>query len=137
MAHILIIDDHRDTRVLTEWILSDAGHRVVGTQDGISGLRRAEMDQPDLILMDLALPFLDGWAATRRLKANHATRHIPVVAFTAHSHQDALAGALASGCATVVAKPFEIDHLLHVIAAVLAHPQPQEQLDLVAARHRG
>jgi two-component system, cell cycle response regulator DivK len=137
MAHILIIDDHRDTRVLTEWILSDAGHRVVSAQDGISGMRRAETDQPDLILMDLALPFLDGWAATRRLKANRATLHIPIVAFTAHCYPDALAGAVACGCATVVAKPFEIDHLLHVIAGVLAPARPEEQPDLAAARHTG
>ena len=120
MAHILIIDDHRDIRVLIELILADAGHTVSSAYDGVRGVQRAVSDQPDLILMDLALPFLDGWAATRQLKANPVTRHIPVVALTVQITPDALARARTAGCVTVIPKPFEIDRLLHEVAAVLA-----------------
>ncbi len=69
MAHILIIDDHRDIRALTELILLDADQTVSSAPDGVRGVQRAVSDQPDLILMDLALPFLDGWAATRQRPA--------------------------------------------------------------------
>jgi CheY-like chemotaxis protein len=81
--------------------------------------------QPDLILMDLALPVLNGWEATQRLKAHPATQHIPVVAFTAHVAQETIARAYAAGC---VAKPFEIEVLLRQLAAILAqHRRPDRQ----------
>jgi len=137
MAHILIIDDYRDIRVLTELILSDAGHTVISARDGVRGVQLAVSDQPDLILMDLALPCLDGCAATRQLKANPGTQHIPVVAFTVQITQDALARAGAAGCVTVIPKPFEIDRLLHEVAAVLAQQVPPGGRQPVGAAHGG
>jgi CheY-like chemotaxis protein len=77
--------------------------------------------------MDLALPDLDGWAATQRLKAYPLTQHIPVLAFTAHVTQDDIARALAAGCVAVISKPFEIDGLLSTVAAVLTQPTTQRQ----------
>lgn len=79
MAHILIIEDDHHNREMAELILRAAGHTVSSTGDAISGMRMAAYTQPDLILMDLALPRLDGWAATWRLKAYPPTRRIPVL----------------------------------------------------------
>jgi CheY-like chemotaxis protein len=112
MAQILIIEDYPDNRDITELVLAVAGHTVSSASDAVRGLYLAARDQPDLILMDLALPRLDGWEATRRLKAYPLTRHIPVIALTAHVRQDALARAEAAGCVAVITKPFEIDTLL-------------------------
>jgi CheY-like chemotaxis protein len=122
MATILLIEDSLDNRNLTELILAEAGHKVISAGDGLRGLHLAARDQPDLIMMDLALPRLDGWAATRRLKVQSTTQHIPVVAFTAHATPEAIARAEAAGCVAVVTKPFEIDTLLQTIAQVLAQP---------------
>jgi two-component system, cell cycle response regulator DivK len=128
MAHILIIEDYRDNREITELILTGAGHTVASAGDAVRGLYLAARDQPDLILMDLALPRLDGWAATRQLKAYPLTQHIPVVAVTAHVRQDDVARAQAAGCVAVITKPFEIDMLLRTIAGVLAQsPLPRQR----------
>jgi two-component system, cell cycle response regulator DivK len=120
MAHILIIEDNRDNRDVTELILLDAGYTVVSAGDGLRGLAIALHAHPDLILMDLVLPHLDGWEITRHLKANPATRHIPIIAFTAHVLPEDIARALAAGCVAVIAKPFEISTFLSQVEAVLA-----------------
>jgi CheY-like chemotaxis protein len=120
MATILLIEDSRDNRNVTELILIDAGYTVITAGDGLRGLNLATRAHADLIVMDLALPRLDGWAATRRLKVEPATQHIPVVAFTAHVTPEAIARAEIAGCVAVVTKPFEIDTLLDTIARVLA-----------------
>jgi CheY-like chemotaxis protein len=124
MVTILLVEDSQDNRNVTELILTDAGYTVLTAGDGLRGLALATSAHPDLIVMDLALPRLDGWAATRRLKANPATQHIPVVAFTAHVTPEAIARAETAGCVAVVTKPFEIDTLLHTIAQVLAQAAP-------------
>jgi two-component system, cell cycle response regulator DivK len=93
---------------------------VVAAGDGLHELDLATSAQPDLIVMDLALPRLDGWTATRHLKAQPTTRHIPVVAFSAHVTPEAIARAERAGCVAVVTKPLEIDTLLHTIVRVLA-----------------
>ena len=119
MAHILIVEDAPDNRAIAELILQSAGHTVVSVGDGASAVCIAVTTQPDAILMDLSLPQLDGWEATRRLKANPVTRDIPVIAFTAHILPSDLERARAAGCATVIAKPFEIDVFLAQIAALI------------------
>ena len=120
MAHILVVEDARDNRTIAELILQSAGHTVVSVGDGASAVKVAASTHPDAILMDLSLPQLDGWEATRRLKANAATCDIPVIAFTAHTLPSDLDRALAAGCARVIAKPFEIDFFLAQIDALLA-----------------
>src|SRR5262245_39408323 len=122
MAHILIIEDNCDTRKLVELILQAIGHTVESTSDSLNGLSIAAREQPDLILMDLALPGLDGWEATRRLKVTLATRHIPVVAFTAQVTHAAIARAVDAGCAAIITKPFEIATFLHQIDVLLGPP---------------
>ena len=126
MARILIIEDDRDNRNMTEFILKDAGYMVVSARNGVQGVQLAAREQPDLILMDLQLPLLDGWEATRHIKANPATRHIPVVTFTAYAMQEDLTRALAAGSTAIIAKPFELATLLNDVATVLAqHPRLQ------------
>jgi two-component system cell cycle response regulator DivK len=119
MAYILLVEDTQDNRAIAELILREAGHTVLSVADGESGLAAAIAVRPDLILMDLALPFVDGWEATRRLKADPATRDIPVVAFTAHVLQEDSERAREAGCVAVIAKPFEIDTLLNQIDALV------------------
>jgi CheY-like chemotaxis protein len=120
MAHILIIEDYPDNRDITALILIDAGHTVTTACNGINGLHLAASTKPDLILMDLALPVLDGWEATRLLKSSPQTRHIPVIAFTAQVDEESVTLALSAGCACVIAKPFELSEFLDDIATVLA-----------------
>jgi two-component system cell cycle response regulator DivK len=124
MAYILVVEDYRDTRSFVELLLRDAEHQVLTAPDGVVGLRMALCSRPDLILMDLALPKIDGWEATRRIKADPQTRHIPVIAFTAQVDSDSLARAEAAGCEAVIAKPFEIDTLLDQIQVCLQSPPP-------------
>lgn len=119
MAHILIVEDAPDNRNIAELILLDAGHTVVSVSDGASALTAAAHIQPDVILMDLSLPRVDGWEATRRLKSNPATSAIPVIAFTAHTLPADLERARAAGCSSVIAKPFEIDFFLKQINALV------------------
>jgi two-component system, cell cycle response regulator DivK len=119
MAHIMVVEDARDNRTIAELILQSAGHTVISVGDGASAVKVAASTRPDAILMDLSLPRLDGWEATRRLKANPATCDIPVIAFTAHTLPSDLERARAAGCATVIAKPFEIDFFLAQIDALL------------------
>ncbi len=119
MAHILIVEDSPDNRMIAELILRSAGHTVVSVGDGASAVGVATITLPDAILMDLSLPQLDGWEATRRIKANPATCDIPVIAFTAHILPSDLDRARAAGCATVIAKPFEINVFLAQIDALL------------------
>ena len=124
MAYILIIEDDRDIRNVTELILAEADHRVVTANDGLRGVELATCMQPDLILMDLGLPRLDGWKATQRIKANTATQHIPIIAFTAIISPAATKQALTAGCATVVTKPFDVDGRLEIITGLLAQQAP-------------
>ena len=120
MAHIMVVEDARDNRTIAELILQSAGHTVTCVGDGASAVKAAANSHPDAIRMDLSLPRLDGWEATRRLKANPATCDIPVIAFTAHTLPSDLERARAAGCATVISKPFEIDFFLAQIDALLA-----------------
>jgi CheY-like chemotaxis protein len=90
-------------------------YEVIEAEDGEQGIERAARDAPDLILMDLSLPRLDGWEATRRLKADGTTRHIPVVALTARAGRDDQTRAVEAGCIDYITKPLERDVLLGTI----------------------
>jgi two-component system cell cycle response regulator DivK len=119
MAHILIVEDAPDNRTIAELILRDAGFSVTSVGDGASALIAAATKHPDVILMDLSLPHLDGWEATKRLKSDPATRDIPVIAFTAHALPNDIERARACGCSSIIAKPFEIDFFLSQIRAFI------------------
>jgi CheY-like chemotaxis protein len=119
MASILLVEDASDIRFMVELLLQSAGHTVVSVNDGIQAVQRAVHEPPDLIVMDLALPHLDGWEATGQLKERAGTRHIPVLAFTAHVLPDEIERALAVGCDAVITKPFDITTFLDTIERLL------------------
>jgi two-component system cell cycle response regulator DivK len=102
---VLVVDDMEDGREICAEYLTYCKYRVATAEDGLEALAKADELLPDVILMDLSLPRLDGWEATRRLKSSDRTRHIPVIALTAHALMDAKNTALEAGCDAVVIKP--------------------------------
>ena len=117
---ILVVDDYPDAREMYAALLQLSGYRVAVASDGAEALAQAFALGPDLILMDLSLPGMDGWEAIRRLKADERTRHAPVVALTGHAHGESLDRARAAGCETVLVKPCLPDDLVREIRRVLA-----------------
>ena len=122
MASILLVEDASDIRYIVELLLQNVGYTVISVSDGVDAVQRAHDEPPDLIVMDLALPRLDGWEATRQLKERTDTHHIPVLAFTAHALPDEIEHALAVGCAAVITKPFDITTFLDTIERLLHTP---------------
>ena len=115
MKTILIVEDVELNRDLLVQLLED-DHRLVLAGDGVSALERAADSRPDLILMDLSLPRMDGWETTRRLKADPALAHIPVIALSAHAMRGDEERALASGCDDFLTKPIDEQVLFGKIA---------------------
>ncbi len=120
MAKILLVEDDEMNRDMLSRRLERRGYHVVMAIDGGQGLRLAQSEAPDLILMDMSLPVLDGWQATRRLKAAPETRTIPILALTAHAMAADRAKALQVGCDDYDVKPIEFVRLLGKIQALLA-----------------
>ena len=123
MFKILLVEDNEMNRDMLSRRLLRRGYEVVIAQDGESGLSMAHSEKPDLILMDMSLPILDGWEATRRLKADPVTRHIPVIALTAHAMSSDRDKALEAGCDDYDTKPIELPRLVEKIEALLAVPE--------------
>jgi CheY-like chemotaxis protein len=119
MPKILLVEDNEMNRDMLSRRLTRSGFEVVIAVDGGQGLAMASSDKPDLILMDMSLPVLDGWEATRRLKAVPATRPIPVIALTAHTMVADRERSLEAGCDDFDTKPVEIERLLGKIARLL------------------
>jgi two-component system cell cycle response regulator DivK len=115
---ILYVEDNDDNVYMLKNRLTRAGFTVLIATDGTQGVAIATSEQPDLILMDLTLPDIDGWEATRRLKADPATKHIPVVALTANAMEGDREKALAAGCEDFDTKPVELPRLLGKIRAL-------------------
>jgi CheY-like chemotaxis protein len=125
MPKILYIEDTENNRILVERKLKRSGYEVVTAVDAESGLALAARELPQLILMDMGLPELDGWEATKRLRANPALRHIRVIALTAHAMPGDRERSLAAGCDDYDTKPFDFDRLLEKIRTLLAAPGAQ------------
>ncbi len=104
---ILLVEDNEDNRRIYVTILEHAGYRVLEAVDGEAGLALARAEMPDMILMDVSIPVIDGWEATRRLKADPATSAIPIVALTAHALASDREKAMEVGCDGYIAKPAE------------------------------
>ena len=104
---MLIVEDNEDNRMIYSMVLEHAGFRVLQAVTGLEGVEQARRARPDLILMDVALPILDGWEATRRLKRDPETRRIPVIALTAHALTTDRDKAAEAGCDAYLAKPIE------------------------------
>ncbi len=119
MPKILLVEDNEMNRDMLSRRLSRRGYEIVIAVDGEQGLAVAQSERPDLILMDMSLPVLDGWEATRRLKSAPETRSIPVIALTAHAMAGDKAKALSAGCDDYDTKPIELRRLLGKIQGQL------------------
>lgn len=119
MPTILLVEDNEMNRDMLSRRLERRGYTVVLALDGQSGVDMASSVSPDLILMDMSLPVLDGWEATRRLKAEPATRDIPVIALTAHAMSSDRPKAMEAGCDDYDTKPIDLPRLLGKITALL------------------
>jgi two-component system, cell cycle response regulator DivK len=109
---ILVVEDQEDNRIILRDLLSDAGYEVFEVGDGEAALSAAAAHQPDVILMDIQLPLLDGYEATRRIKADPALRRIPIIVVTSYALSGDETRARAAGCDAYVAKPFSPRALL-------------------------
>ena len=122
MVKILYIEDNEDNLYMLSNRLMRRGYEVVLARDGEQGIAMAGSEAPALILMDLSLPVIDGWEATRRLKTEPLTRNIPVIALSAHAMAGDREKAIAAGCDDYDTKPVELPRLLEKITALLGRP---------------
>ncbi len=119
MAKILIVEDNEMNLDMLSRRLARKGYQVITAMDGAEGLQMANYELPNLILMDMSLPGMDGWEATRHLKASPETKHIPVIALTAHAMVGDREKALEAGCNDYDTKPVEIDRLIQKMENLL------------------
>ncbi len=120
MAKILLVEDNEMNRDMLSRRLERKGYQVVVAVDGGDGLAKARDEMPDLILMDMSLPVVDGWEATHQLKSQEPTRGIPIIALTAHAMQGDREKAIEAGADDYDTKPVELPRLLEKIAGLLA-----------------
>ena len=119
MAKILLVEDNEMNRDMLGRRLQRRGYEVLIAADGAEGVAKAQADPPDLILMDMSLPLMDGWEATRRLKAASETQAVPIIALTAHAMSGDRGKAVEAGSDNYDTKPIELDRLLGKIEALL------------------
>jgi len=116
---VMVVEDFEDNRFMMRRLLETSGYHVLEAINGEEAVRIAEQERPDLILMDLSLPLLDGLAATRRIREHEGLRHVPIVAVSAHDTADFHAEALAAGCNDYVTKPIDFDQLESLLHRLL------------------
>jgi two-component system, cell cycle response regulator DivK len=116
---VLVVDDFADNREMYSEYLSFSGYDVIEAKNGMEAIEAAQERMPDIIIMDLSLPVMDGWEATRQLKADERTRRIPVVALTGHALAGHSKGAKEAGCDSFLAKPCLPDQLVAEIRRML------------------
>ena len=120
-ARILVVEDQPDNRQIIRDLLTSAGYQLIEAEDGEAGVRLAQEHRPDLILMDIQLPVLDGYEATRRIKADPELSAIPIIVVTSYALSGDDEKAKAAGCDAYVAKPFSPRHLLATVHRFLTH----------------
>jgi CheY-like chemotaxis protein len=120
MAKLLLVEDNEMNRDMLSRRLMRRGFDVIIAEDGLAGVELAASAVPDLVLMDMSLPVIDGWEATRRIKANPSTSSIPVIALTAHAMAEDRQLALQAGCDDYDSKPIDLARLVTKIEALLA-----------------
>ncbi len=123
MAKILYIEDTENNRILVTRMFSRRGHQVLTAPDAEAGIVTAQVERPDLILMDMGLPGLNGWDATRKLKADPELRSIPVIALTAHAMAGDREKSLQAGCDEYDTKPYDFPRLIGKVEDLLARPR--------------
>ncbi len=116
---VLLVEDNEDNRIVYSTILRHFGYHVTEALNGEEGIAKARAERPDLILMDISIPIIDGWEATQVLKHDPATQNIPIIALTAHAMADDREKALQAGCNDYDTKPVELARLLAKIEALL------------------
>ena len=121
MAKILLVEDNEMNRDMLSRRLLRRGYEVLVAEDGVAGVSMARSETPDLILMDMSLPVLDGWEATRQIKATPETQAIPIIALTAHAMAEDERKAREAGCDDYDTKPVELPRLLEKIEALLSN----------------
>lgn len=119
MATILIVEDNEMNLDMLSRRLTKRGHDVLVATDGATGVEQAQAKLPDLILMDMSIPIMDGWEATRRIKSSPVTRHIPIIALTAHAVAGDREKCLAAGCDEYESKPIKFPELIAKINRIL------------------
>jgi two-component system, cell cycle response regulator DivK len=119
---VLVVEDFEDNRFMMRRLLEMSGYRVIEAVNGQEAVEKAQSEHPDLILMDLSLPHLDGLAATRRIRQQDGLSRVPIVAVSAHDTADFHADALAAGCNEYVTKPIDFDQLENLLNRLV----PQE-----------
>jgi CheY-like chemotaxis protein len=120
MAKILLVEDHQEIWDFLSRRLKRRGYDVVVAQDGQEGLDKARTEAPDLLLLDMNLPVMDGWTVARTLKSDEATRRLPIIALTAHAMAGDREKAIAAGCDDYHPKPVDFSQLLNQIETALA-----------------
>jgi two-component system cell cycle response regulator DivK len=123
MAKILLVEDHQEIWDFLSRRLKRRGYDVVVAEDGQQGLDKARSDRPDLMLLDMNLPVMDGWTVAKELKGDEATRGIRIIALTAHAMAGDREKALKAGCDDYHAKPIDFSQLLNQIEAVLGEAE--------------
>jgi len=129
-ARILLVEDNEMNRDMLSRRLSRKGYAVSVAVDGAEGIEMAAETLPDLILMDMSLPVMDGWEAARRLKAAGELCHIPIIALTAHAMSDDRSKAIAAGCDEYDTKPVEFSRLIQKMETLLRRPRTTDTSDL-------
>lgn len=119
-ARILIVEDNVDNFQLVRFLLERAGYEVLSAANGREGIAMAKQERPDLILMDLSMPEMDGWAATEALKSDIETRRIPILALTAHTLPGDRKRAVEAGCDGYISKPINVAAFQKTVAGILA-----------------
>ena len=119
MARILVVEDDPLIQDVVKMFLMHSGFEVVTANDGVSALLLTHQAPPDLMLLDMGLPKLDGWQVARRLRASSTTRHIPIIALTAFAMEDDQRRAIGAGCDAFEAKPIDFEKLLATITTLL------------------
>ena len=125
MAKILLVEDNEMNRDMLSRRLERRGYQIVMAVDGLQGVEMASSESPDLILMDMSLPVIDGWEATQRIKADERTKAIPVIALTAHAMSGDREKALEAGCDDYDIKPIELPRLIAKIEDLLGKESAQ------------
>jgi len=124
MPRILLIEDNEMSREMLTRRLAKMGYQVLTAACGDEGIKIASQELPDLILMDMSLPGLDGWETTRQLRTGAGTKRIPVIALTAHALPGDRDRAMEAGCDEYETKPIELPNLIHKIELLLSRPNP-------------
>jgi CheY-like chemotaxis protein len=121
MTKVLLVEDNEMNRDMLSRRLTRRGFEVVFAMDGKQGVALAQSEKPDVILMDMSLPVMDGWEATRRVKADAATRSVPVIGLTAHAMDGDREKAIEAGCDDYDTKPVELDRLIGKIERLVGN----------------